>query len=75
MTFDRKLNRRSLLKASAAVGATGLASVSMPSILRAAEPDKPSELIIRAWGGPWVEALKNGVSDPFTEKNRNSHRP
>lgn len=68
MNFERKLNRRSLLKASAAVGATGLASVSMPSVLRAAEPDKPSELIIRAWGGPWVEALKNGVSDPFTEK-------
>jgi putative spermidine/putrescine transport system substrate-binding protein len=65
MAFDKKINRRELLKTSAAVGATTLA---MPSILHAAEPDKPKELIIRAWGGPWVEALKNGVSDPFTAR-------
>jgi putative spermidine/putrescine transport system substrate-binding protein len=68
MSFDKKFNRRDLLKTSAAVGAAGVTTLAIPSVLRAAEPDKPSELIIRAWGGPWVEALKKGVSDPFTEK-------
>ena len=29
--------------------------------------DKPAELIVRAWGGVWVEALEKGVSKPFTE--------
>jgi putative spermidine/putrescine transport system substrate-binding protein len=29
--------------------------------------DKPAELIVRAWGGVWVEALEKGVSRPFTE--------
>ena len=68
MSFDKKMNRRELLKTSAAASAAGVTTLAMPSILHAAEPDKPSELIIRAWGGPWVEALKNGVSDPFTAK-------
>ena len=30
--------------------------------------DKPAELIVRAWGGVWVEALEKGVSKPFTER-------
>ncbi|MEO3434074.1 extracellular solute-binding protein [Inquilinus sp. CAU 1745] len=29
--------------------------------------DKPSELIVRAWGGAWGDALKAGVTDPFSE--------
>lgn len=64
MSMSKRISRRHLLKTSAAAGA---ATLTMPSIIRAQTPEKPSELIIRAWGGPWVEALKNGVSDPFTE--------
>jgi len=60
MTFKKTINRRQLLKTSAAAGTV----LAAPSILWAAEPAKPAELIVRAWGGPWVEALKNGVSDP-----------
>ena len=67
MTIKKSISRRQLLKTSAAAGAAGTV-LAAPSILWAAEPDKPEELIIRAWGGPWVEALKNGVSDPFTER-------
>jgi putative spermidine/putrescine transport system substrate-binding protein len=26
-----------------------------------------ASLIVRAWGGSWVDALKKGVSDPFTQ--------
>lgn len=54
-------SRRAVLKGGAA--AAGL--LAMPSILRA--QDKPSEIIVRAWGGAWGEALKAGVADPFTE--------
>jgi putative spermidine/putrescine transport system substrate-binding protein len=34
----------------------------------AQEPAKPGEIIVRAWGGSWVDSLKAGVSDPFTAK-------
>ncbi len=68
MTKIRNLSRREVLKSSAAIGATSVFAAATPSILMAAEPDKPSELIVRAWGGSWVDALKAGVSDPFTER-------
>ena len=61
-----KISRRVLIK-SAAVGAAG---ISMPGLLGrafAAEPEKPAEIIVRAWGGSWVDSLKAGVSDPFTK--------
>lgn len=38
--------------------------LAMPNIARA--QDKPSEIIVRAWGGAWGESLKAGVADPFT---------
>lgn len=58
-----QLSRRTLLAASAT---TGLAA---PLVWRrsAVAQDKPAELIVRAWGGVWVEALEKGVSKPFTE--------
>ncbi len=46
--------------------AAGLSSLGLSRAL-AAEPAKPAEIIVRAWGGVWVDALKAGVSDPFTE--------
>ena len=55
-----KSTRRAVLKGGAATA--GL--LAMPAILRA--QDKPSELIVRAWGGAWGDALKAGVADPFT---------
>ena len=67
MTFDKQIKRRDLLKTSAMLGSAGAAGSVAPSLLKA-EPAKPKEIIVRAWGGPWVEALKAGVSDPFTTK-------
>ena len=67
MTFDKQIKRRNLLKTTALLGIAGAAGSMAPSLLKAA-PAKPKEIIIRAWGGPWVEALKAGVSDPFTAK-------
>jgi putative spermidine/putrescine transport system substrate-binding protein len=34
----------------------------------AQEPAKPAEIIVRAWGGVWSDALKAGVSDPFSQQ-------
>lgn len=58
----KHLTRRRLLATS---GIATLGTLAAPSILRAQE--KPDEIIVRAWGGAWGEALKSGVADPFTE--------
>lgn len=57
------LSRRRFL----ATSALAAGSLAMPRIVRAQEPEKPGELIVRAWGGAWGDALKEGVTDPFTE--------
>ena len=49
----------------AASGAAALGTLARRRLLRA--QDKPDEIIVRAWGGAWGEALKSGVADPFTE--------
>ena len=54
------IDRRTVLKG----GAAALGALAFPAILRAQE--KPAELIVRAWGGAWGEALKGAVADPFT---------
>lgn len=59
-------SRRSVLRGSLAAGGAALVSSLPGGRLWAQEPAKPSELIVRAWGGSWVESLKAGVSDPFT---------
>lgn len=56
------LNRRTALKGGAALAGT----LAAPSILRA--QDAPSEIIVRAWGGAWGDALKIGVAEPFTKE-------
>ena len=61
-----RFTRRSILRAGAATSGVALLG-TMPTRLLAQEPEKPSEIIVRAWGGEWVESLKRGVSDPFTE--------
>ena len=60
-----QLSRRRLL-ASTAAGA-GLVAVPLGWRRPAMAQDRPAELIVRAWGGVWVEALDKGVSKPFTE--------
>ncbi|MEM6761945.1 MAG: PotD/PotF family extracellular solute-binding protein [Pseudomonadota bacterium] len=55
-----KLTRRTVLAGTAA----GAATLATPSLLKAQA--KPNEIIVRAWGGAWGEALKAGVADPFT---------
>lgn len=60
------LGRRRFLQGVGLAGAAGL--VGMPfGRAFAAEPEKPKEIIVRAWGGSWVDSLKKGVSDPFTK--------
>lgn len=60
------LSRRRLMEAS--VLGAGLALAPAPMRRLRAQPAKPQELIVRAWGGVWVEALEKGVSTPFTEQ-------
>jgi putative spermidine/putrescine transport system substrate-binding protein len=60
------LSRRRFLQSSA-VGAAAIGSGLLPRFSFAQEPEKPAELIVRAWGGVWVEALQQGVSDSFSE--------
>lgn len=60
------MRRRAFLQGTAAVGAASAISGLSVSSLWAAGPEKPKEIIIRAWGGSWVASLKEGVSDPFT---------
>lgn len=56
------VTRRRFLATS---GIAAASTIAMPALLRAQE--KPDEIIVRAWGGAWGEALKSGVADPFTE--------
>ena len=62
-----ELSRRRFLQGAAAAGSFGAASALGLRAAFAEEPEKPAEIIVRAWGGSWVEALKAGVSDPFTK--------
>lgn len=65
--MSTKYSRRSVLRAGLATSGAALLTSMPASRLLAQEPDKPSEIIVRAWGGEWVESLKKGVSDRFTE--------
>jgi len=56
----RKLSRRSLLRTSAALGATFAA----PSILRAAN----ERVIFANWGGSWEQAMRKAWAEPFTKE-------
>lgn len=58
------LTRRRFLGSAAALG--GLAATGWTGNAFAQEPEKPAEIIVRAWGGSWVASLQAGVSDPFT---------
>ncbi len=58
--------RRQVLQGGAAVAA-GAALTTAPFIGRSlAAVDKPDEIIVRAWGGAWGDALQAGVADSFT---------
>ncbi|TIU82720.1 MAG: twin-arginine translocation signal domain-containing protein, partial [Mesorhizobium sp.] len=58
------LSRRTFLQATAALG--GASALGLRRSY-AQEPEKPAEIIVRAWGGSWVDSLKAGVSDSFTK--------
>ncbi|OEO33084.1 ABC transporter substrate-binding protein [Devosia insulae DS-56] len=58
------LSRRKFLGGAAAL--SGIAASGFATRVFAQEPPKPAEIIVRAWGGSWVDSLKAGVSDPFT---------
>lgn len=61
------ITRRRVLSGAAAagvgVGLTGVTGVWPSRAIGA--PAKPDEIIVRAWGGAWLDALKAGVSKPF----------
>ncbi|WBU61260.1 ABC transporter substrate-binding protein [Paracoccus albus] len=61
------INRRAMLRAGVASSGAMALSAFPATRLFAQEPEKPAQIIVRAWGGEWVESLKRGVSDPFTE--------
>ncbi|XEU65371.1 PotD/PotF family extracellular solute-binding protein [Tistrella mobilis] len=67
----RGASRRQVLKggvmAAAGAALTGTPALVLGRRAFAAEPAKPAEIIVRAWGGVWVEALDKGVSQSFTE--------
>lgn len=71
-TTSVDIPRREVLRGALTVGAsmatltTGL--TILPGLGRAAEPEKPGEMIVRAWGGSWSKALEDYVSKPFTEQ-------
>lgn len=60
------MNRRGVLRAGLASSGAALLAALPAGRLFAQEPEKPAQIIVRAWGGEWVDALKRGVSDPFT---------
>lgn len=53
------MTRRAMLATSAAAGA----SLSLPTIARAAD-----QLVFATWGGSWEEAMRKAWADPFTEQ-------
>src|SRR5690348_18308058 len=62
-----RVSRRKFLEGAAAIGSVaGLSTLGVGRAL-ADEPAKPAEIVVRAWGGVWVDALKAGVSDPFSQ--------
>lgn len=61
------ISRRGVLRAGLATSGAALLAGLPGSRAFAQEPEKPAQLIVRAWGGEWVEALKKGVSEPFTQ--------
>jgi putative spermidine/putrescine transport system substrate-binding protein len=67
-----RVSRRQVLLAGAtATGAWLMGRPTLPlatSSARAAEPDKPEEMYVRAWGGNWAQSMEEAVSKPFTEK-------
>ncbi|MCB9948174.1 MAG: extracellular solute-binding protein [Rhodospirillaceae bacterium] len=62
------LPRRRLLAGAGALGASATigGSALLSRLARAQDVEKPEEIIVRAWGGVWVESLDAGVSQPFT---------
>jgi len=61
------ISRRGFLGGAAAFGsAAAVSTLGLPRAF-AADPAKPKEIIVRAWGGSWVDSLKAGVSDSFTK--------
>lgn len=61
-----ELSRRDFLSGVATLGSAAAFGAIGIRHAAAAEPAKPAEITVRAWGGGWVDSLKAGVSDSFT---------
>ncbi|WP_206513364.1 ABC transporter substrate-binding protein [Pelagibacterium montanilacus] len=60
--------RRRFLTSAAALGVASMGAGAFPRLAFGQdEPEKPAEIIVRAWGGVWMESLAEGVSKPFEE--------
>jgi len=60
------MRRRAVLQSAAVLGGAATLASLGTGRLWAQTPVKPREIIVRAWGGGWVDSLKAGVSDSFT---------
>lgn len=67
-TLSSAPSRRGVIKGVAAAGAAMALQPFGATRVLAQDPEKPKEIIVRAWGGSWVASLQAGVSDPFTAK-------
>jgi putative spermidine/putrescine transport system substrate-binding protein len=67
MTTKITLPRRRFLGSASALAASAIAAPALLKYRGALAQDKPAELIVRAWGGVWVESLDQGVSQPFAD--------
>jgi putative spermidine/putrescine transport system substrate-binding protein len=62
-----RLGRRRFLQSTTLIAGGALAAPAILKYGKAMAQDKPAEIIVRAWGGVWLESLAEGVSVPFTD--------
>ena len=73
MNWSKGMKRRDFLKTSA--GLAGALAFAPNMVFASDAPQKPKEIIVRAWGGAWGDALKPRSSVNYLqllqEKTRN----
>ncbi len=63
----RGLPRRQLLRRAGLAAASGVAAPAILKYRGALAQDKPATLTVRSWDGVWLESLRRGVSEPFSD--------
>ena len=72
-----RLGRRRFLQGTSLIAGGALAAPAILKYRNALAQDKPAELIVRAWGGVWVESLAAGRLGAVhrCDRNRGPPRP